>query len=459
LEKKVPPNFQTFGSKTLFKISAKSFAPIPTIPQEEIDFAKKCISTFFIKYDQISDHEVIKGNFDLSPLNKDSVNGFGYEKDKDLYIDFANGTPTPNFQKFLEEFMERARKDDLTIKDVLFYEAMKDELRPIAKKDKPRSFRVAPLHHTYLVKKFLGNLFIHCRKNMWNNQIAVGMNPYLDWNTLYKHLRKNDILFDGDVGNWDGGTNSQVQDAISEIVLDFYTGKDKEVLNLLLTSMVRSYVLIRERLYLSTHSMPSGCWVTAFFNSLYNRFITALVLYREMKKDNKIPSVTDFLKLTDFVLGDDKLCGAPTSHAKYFNAFTVKNYFNSLGMKYTDGDKGEILSESKPIHELCFLKRGFKFHTKLQKIVGPLSLTTLYNTLRYYDDTKEYDEAMSGKLTAFQYEMYLHENQNLLNFVIDQAQKCDFPLRIFTESHIQKSMLDPETYGQIMSSLGKYDFK
>lgn len=177
-----------------------------------------------------------------------------------------------------------------------------------------------------------------------------------------------------------------------------------------------------------------------------------------MKKDGKTATVIDFLKLTDFVLGDDKLCGSPESHAKYFNAYTVKDYFNSLGMKYTDGDKGEISSSSKPIEDLCFLKRGFRFHKSLKKIVGPLSLTTLYNTLRYYDGSKEYDDAMEGKLTAFQYEMYLHENKELLNFVMSRAENCDFPVRKFSDLHIQKSMLDPETYGNIMSALGKHNF-
>jgi len=455
LGEKVPPNLQAFGNKTLEVMAAKSFKTIPTIPNDEIEFGKKCIEQFFIEFDDLTDAEVIHGNDDLASMNKDSVNGFGYNREKEDYIDIATGTMTPEFRDKVDGFIDRCENDRLQPEDLLFYEALKDELRPIEKANKPRSFRVAPLHHTFLVKKFLGKLFVHCRKNMWFNQIAVGINPYRDWDKLYKHLKLCFILFDGDVGNWDGGTAAQVQDAISQVCLKFYKGKNGKTLAKLLCSMIRTYVLIKEKIALTTHSMPSGCWVTAFFNSLYNRFITAMVLYREMKKDGKTATVADFLNLTDFVLGDDKLCGAPENLSKYFNAFTVKNYFNSLGMKYTDGEKGEITSPSKPIHDLCFLKRSFRFHHKLEKVVGPLALGTLVNSLRYFDSARDYDEVMKGKMTAFQFEIYLHENEQLKAKILNAALNCDFPLTEFSDHHIMKTMHEPETYAFIMNQLGK----
>lgn len=454
---KLPPNFLSFGSKTLPEIAKKSLKPIPYISRDSIEFGKKCIKRFFIKFDDLNDKEVIKGVKEdgLSGLNKLSVNGYGYEKEKEKYIDFEKGEITPLFANKIKTFKQNCNSDHTQIEDLLFYEAFKDELRLVEKKDKPRSFRVAPLHHTFLVKKYLGKLFAHCKKNMWENQMAIGMNPYRDWNKLYKRAKNSYINFDGDFGNWDGGAPAQVQDAISELVMEFYQGEDPVVLKTLLDSMVRTFVLIKEKVVLTTHSMPSGCWVTAFFNSLINRFLSAMVLYEEMTKDNKIPTVDDFDELFDFVLGDDKFCGSPQKLSKYFNAITMRNFATKIGMKYTDGEKGEITEPSKLLTDCVFLKRGFRFHKDLETTVGPLSLTTLANSLRYKDSTRNYDDIMGGKMTAFQFEIFLHENEALKNKVLTEAEGKSFYFRTFSNEHIKKSMEEENTYAYVMKCLGK----
>jgi len=454
---KLPPNFLSHGTKTLNKIAAKSLKPIPYIPDDAIQFGKKCIRRFFIDFDDLSDKEVIKGikEEDLSGLNKQSVNGFGYEKDKTQYIDFDEGVVTEKFISIIKNFREDCKNDTTKIQDLLFYEAFKDELRLEEKVDKPRSFRVAPLHHTFLVKKCLGKLFSHCKNNMWENQMAIGMNPYKHWNRLYQRLKTSFINFDGDFGNWDGGAPAQVQDAISEMVLEFYKGQDPEALKVLLNSMVRTFVLIKEKVVLTTHSMPSGCWVTAFFNSLINRFLTAMVLFTEMAKDGLIPTVEDFDALIDFVMGDDKICGAPKRLAKYFNAITMRDFAHSIGMKYTDGDKGEITEISKPLSECVFLKRNFRLHSQLCTVVGPLSLTTLINSLRYKDSSRDYDEIMGGKMTAFQFEMFLHEKPELKQKVLESARDSSFYFKEFSDEHISKTMKEDDTYISIMKNLGK----
>lgn len=454
---KQPPNFLSCGSKTLPEIAKKSLKPIPYISSDSIEFGKKCIKRFFIPFDDLSDKEVIKGvkEDNLSGLNKLSVNGYGYEKEKELYMDFEKGEITPLFANKIKKFKQNCNSDQTQIEELLFYEAFKDELRLVEKKDKPRSFRVAPLHHTFLVKKYLGKLFAHCKKNMWENQMAIGMNPYRDWNKLYKRAKSAYINFDGDFGNWDGGAPAQVQDAISELVMEFYRGKDPIVLKTLLDSMVRTFVLIKEKVVLTTHSMPSGCWVTAFFNSLINRFLSAMVLYEEMRKDDKVPTVDDFDELFDFVLGDDKFCGSPQRLCKYFNAITMRNFATKIGMKYTDGEKGEITEPSKLLTDCVFLKRSFKFHKELGKTVGPLSLNTLANSLRYTDSSRNYDDIMGGKMTAFQFEIFLHENEILKNKILTEAEGKSFYFKTFSNEHIKKSMEEETTYAYVMKCLGK----
>lgn len=454
---KLPPNFSSFGSKTLERIAEKSLKPIPHIDPEAIEFAKDCIRQYMVPFGDLTDKETIMGitEEELSSLNKGSVNGFGYARNKEDYLDFKNGEITTAFKDILDSFVTKCKEDSLDISDLLFYEAFKDELRLKEKVDKPRSFRVAPLHHTFMTKKCLGKIFSHCKKNRWKNQMMIGINPYKEWNRLYKRLKKCHINFDGDFGNWDGGAPAQVQDAVSEVIFEFYKGEFKETLKVLLDSMVRTFVLIKEKLILTTHSMPSGCWVTAFFNSLINRMITALVLFVEMAKDGITPTIEDYNKLIDAVLGDDKLCGAPVELAKYFNAITVRDFAHSISMRYTDGDKGEITEMSKPLAECVFLKRNFRWHTQLETVVGPLSLTTMCNSLRYKDSKRDYDQIMSGKLTAFQFEIFLHENPVLKDKVLTAARKKSFDFPEFDDDHIIDTMSQDETYGTIMSMLGK----
>jgi len=150
---KCPPNLSVFGHKTLETLALKSYKPVPLLPNDEIEFGKKCLRTFMTTFHDISDKEVIRGNEHINSLNMDSVNGVGYEKDKNLYINSEEGVCTDLFRERLDDFVRRCNNDDLCIKDLLFYETLKDELRPVEKANKPRCFRIGPLHHVFFVEE------------------------------------------------------------------------------------------------------------------------------------------------------------------------------------------------------------------------------------------------------------------------------------------------------------------
>ena len=128
--------------------------------------------------------------------------------------------------------------------------------------------------------------------------------------------------FDGDFGNWDGGCNPLIQDMVNECVLKRYKGKHVKMLKVILNSIVRNFVIIKEELFLTTHSMPSGSWVTALFNSLINRALTAICYYRENKKVGRKTNLLECLSIRDFVIGDDKLVGVPGHLTDIVNAYS-----------------------------------------------------------------------------------------------------------------------------------------
>jgi hypothetical protein len=464
---KLPANLSAFGNKTLSTLSKKSFKHIPNIDNEEIEFAKKCLDTLLIDFSPIVDDlEVAFGNDDLTRLNKDSVNGYGYHKDKKEYLDYDNKIIKPNFYQKLDEFKKKCLNDELEISDILQVESLKDELRPEEKANKPRCFRILPLHHTFLLKKYIGNLSVHINKNRWLNGISIGMNPYTDWDNFYNllaHVVNSDgIVFDGDFGSYDGSAPPRLQDAIMEVVLNRFRGseEEKKIFSVLLESIIRSYVLVKEELYMTTHSLPSGCWVTALFNSFLNRMITAICLYRHYKLEHKTsPSVSDWQSILDFVLGDDKVVGANKEMKNYVNAITMKATAESFGMTYTDALKGEITEPSKPLMHIQFLKRMFVFNRDLQKVVGVLDFNTIIQSLRYIDRTKNYDEVIQGKLTAAQFELMLYNNsEDYINSILNYARMNGIPARIFSKEEIYKSMLtDPLLYNKVCQNLFKYN--
>jgi hypothetical protein len=406
LDLKVPVVLNANGPGTIHDVAMKSFQLVSGYKKEEIDFVKDVFNILIPEYTDISDYNVIKGNDFLPKFNMKSVNGIGYDRKKDLYIDIESGQPTELFKNKLLQFEEDVKNKKINIDDLMLYETLKDELRSQDKAEKPRSFRISPLHLVYLMKKLFGDLAGQIIEDKWNNGIAIGINPYKDWNRLYEELKSKKV-FDGDVGQYDGKQPAELQDALSDVLKRKYKGKHYALMELMAEYLVRVMVAIMNRVVQTTHSVSSGYWMTSLGNSLLNRGHTAVCYYRECIKLHKKPTVTEFMKISDFVFGDDKLVGVPKG-LEFINGLTMKNYFNSVGMSFTDANKREMQNEFCNIWEVSFLKRTFSFNKKLQKVMCPLDLKSIYSSLCYYDKTKDYEVVMKGKIESAQRELWLH---------------------------------------------------
>lgn len=457
---KMPPKFDLGiglgGKDAICAIGKKTLKPTVHIPQDELNFAEQVLELMMIDFYDVDEKRIVSGGDGLSPLNKDSVNGLGYSKDKADYIDFPAGEFTPAFRNLLESFESKAANNELQVSDLCFYEAFKDELRPLGKEIKPRSFRVAPLHHTVLLKKYMGELLVHFKNKKWEYGIGIGINPYKDWDDLYKML-KNLQNTDGDIGNYDGGLPPQVQDLVNKVLSRHYKGDHPLSFAALLESIVRTMVKMGSKLFWDTHGMPSGAWITALLNTIYNRLISAMAVYRAAKKLGRKITPYEFLtNITEVDMGDDKIGGATGPYSDIFNGLVLRDYFEFLGMPYTDAHKQPVTKPFVPIEDLTFLKRKFRYHKGLKKVVGCLDKATLYNTLRYFDSKKDYEVVMNGKLTAFQYEMYLHEEPEELQRVLRCADRCNFYYQKFDDAHISKAMSEEGTFAFVQQLQSKF---
>jgi len=342
-------------------------------------------------------------------------------KDKDYYIDFENGCFTPAFKLEIEYMIESINNGSIDLKDFIWCESLKDELRNASKQGVPRSFRISRIHIQVLTKMCFGNMIAQLIETRNFHGIMVGLNPFKEWPDIYNKFKKCDLIWDLDFKNWDGKMLPQVQTCLNEVMIEKYEGKYPVVAEFLLTTLLYTPISINDDVFISTHSMPSGSFLTAYYNSLINKGLKAMWAYR-----NNIKTVSDFFNnIEDIVYGDDTLTGVKklNEQTKNLNAITMANFIESVGMECTDANKNKITKPSTPIEDITFLKRNFKYHSKIKQIVCPLDVNTLMSGLSYYNKEKVAQDVLQDKIHCFQREMFLHEN--LYEYCVDKlSQEC-----------------------------------
>jgi len=438
---KEPANMKGMGDNTLVERAKRVHIPVTKVPEEELEFINQYLDTLITPFEPISDYQVIKGDDMLSGINNKSVNGYAWPGNKEDYFNFETGELTPVMKHRIEAFEIEFDAGKIDLSDILQYHTMKDELRLLHKVNKPRTFGVDTVLCQYYLKKYLGGLFMNIANNKWHNYVAIGINPYKDWQQIYDELVKCKYVWDGDVGEWDASLSSEIQHAVNEQVLKKFLGsvKEKAKLEFFLELSIRSWVLMKDKVYLKTHGILSGMWITNLFNSIINRCYTAGLYARMSYREGQRPIVMDFVhNFVDFVQGDDKLCGVKPGLLVQIDGKDMANYFESLGMTYTDGKKRKVTQGSMSLGEVSFLKRKFIYHKRLGRVMGPLDPETLTNMVMWYDNSKDEREVMDGKLNVFQREMFLHEDQyqSEMSYMQQQLKERRVPYNLLTEEYM-----------------------
>jgi len=299
------------------------------------------------------------------------------------------------------------------VEDLVWVETLKDELRDESKALKPRTFRCCTISMQILTKQCFGRFVEHIIKTRNRHGICVGINPLVEFPILHAQLQQCAKLWALDFGEWDGSMPTQIQHDIADILSEFASeGDHRTLVEFLSHNMAHSVVLIMDDLFQTTHSMPSGSFLTAIVNSLVNKYLTA-AWYAKCCEDKGIqPSILQFESvIVDYVYGDDKLCG---SRSPIYDASSMAAYFRSLGFIVTDDKKNSDIQSSYSLSEVTFLKRNLVYSGRLHRIVCPLARATLYSSLSWYDETKDHDVVLQDKINAFQREAYLHDDYEAL---------------------------------------------
>lgn len=412
-----PADLQVFGKNTVKDIAKKSFGHTTYVKEKYLNFGKAWLKEELssLKPFILPEEQIVKGNDILAGLNKKSSNGFGNSKKKEDYIDFERGNFTPKLRDELQQ-IEGSIKEGAPLWNYFYWvEALKDELRNVEKEKIPRSFRVGTIQHQVLMKKYFGCLVEHIMNRRDINYIMVGCNPLVEWPKMHKKLMSCRGIFAGDIAKWDGSMNNMVQDAIKEVLCGVF-GNDP-VADFLLEQAIRSIVLVSDDCYITTHSMPSGHYLTAILNSIVNRFYSAMWYAMMCDQSGENPKVHVFNEnIIDYVYGDDKLVGIKKLDIDYFNAISMRDFFTSMNMGFTDASKNPVVKPFNTFDEVTFLKRSFTYHFELGRIACPLELRTLQNSLSYFDLSKDYEVVLEAKIDNYLREIYLHPDYLDLQF-------------------------------------------
>ena len=391
---RVPANLRKYGNHTIKDVSKKSFHPIKHVDEEEMHFGKQVLDMIIPNFGDISMKEVICGNDWLSGVNKDSSNGLFHPKTKKECIDFINGELLVEYQGEYDKFLTKLRSGLLTPADLCWSECLKDELR--AKGKDPRSFRVSQLNLQIISKMMFGDLVSQLMQHRSFNGISIGINPHKHFKEIFNNIHSKRV-WAGDIGSWDGSMLTQVQLAIIDIMRKKYKGAHHDIFDAVTSCLPFAIVAINDDVYMTNHSIASGHFLTAIMNSLVNKFYSAMWFYRNTK-DLGLKSRDFFDKLVDYAYGDDKLNALnDESLGDRLNALTMQEFFNSIGMSFTDSLKKPIIAPFQSINEITFLKRYFRYHSKLKQIVAPLEFDSIWSSICYVDVTKEGSCIVTGK--------------------------------------------------------------
>lgn len=420
---KEPVDLIKYGPHTVKDVAKKSYEKVREINDDELNFGLEYLDTLIEPFYKMTEKETVAGFDRVAKINADKSTGIGCEKERSAYIDFNKHQFTPLLQKEITALRTNVLEDEHVNLDLwITKETLKDEIRPLSKEREPRSFRVLRFPINVLCKQYTGGMVNDIINRKFTNGIMIGINPYAEWNDLHNVISKHSHgVIAADIKKFDGGMLPQVQHGVINIILNKFKGKsgeneehrkEREVLRAILHSFVVNPVAVNDDVYLTTHSMPSGCYLTAIMNSMVQKVYTA------MWYKHQVPSgtVTSYKKdIYDAVYGDDKLCSVRAKE-EILNALTMRDYFQKIGLDLSTADKKVITQPFDKWDDVNFLKRKFIYHPKLKKIMCPLIDETFHAMLAYADTGKNYDDVIEGKIRSYQHESFLREDHEINMF-------------------------------------------
>jgi hypothetical protein len=469
--------------KKMLALSIDSFTETPNVDLKPMEFARdviieKLTPSSEFKFKGLTERELVLGNEHLNRIDPKTSAGFGFEGGKKEWLDYDRGFIKEPMKQRVRDFANQVISGEFKY-DEYYTTTFKDELRNVddtGKPKDPRIFQAGTLLLTILYRFFFGELMIHTAQNRHRNGIMVGMNPLSsEWDKFAKNLlhRSPRNMYDGDFKWWDKKMHPILQRMLSQafrVIIPieqlrisfnviFSMNLNKEQFSLIFEACLELIISTPTRLlnciFITTHNMPSGVGVTAFYNSCINLMVTAFVYFVRSYELSHKPSVREFVQeVDDYVYGDDKLLNCSDSVSAYLDPFHFSRIVKTIGFEFTKADKTAWSDhETSSIFDVSFLKRTFFFHPVIQQWVAPLEVRSMQSTLNYITDSSRDIELTTIKLENYQRELYLHYFQYFtqMNYLYDFLSKSPVQLNPkFLSEHLLIEMYTKNEYGDTL---------
>jgi len=300
----------------------------------------------------------------------------------------GNCEMTSELEKAIIKRLETYKKGERPFE--MWIDCKKDEIRPIekVKAGKTRIFTIAPVDFTIVCRMFFLHFIEAFQKNNCNGFSAVGLDPLVDWERMWKRMEEvgSKCAFDGDFGTYDGSLKPDCIDEAIEGISDWYdmmvdglvikigetfkmefTAEEcRMIRKLIADAIIHTVQMAKDCAYQSHQGNPSGNPLTAILNSIVNELYLRIVFYICVKRCE----LGLFDKtVREEVYGDDNVVNVREDFAELFNFQTVSKVFAEYGIEYTTAEKSAGVGlKYKPLKELRFLKQGIGLYKNVVRV-------------------------------------------------------------------------------------------
>lgn len=268
---------------------------------------------------------------------------------------------------------------------------LKDERRTLDRVEAgyTRMFKIGQLARLIITRMYILPFMIAVEHSQCTD-IMVGCNPTSsDWKRIYDMMCKFSgakYIVAQDVSGWDLHYYQPIIRAFCIHYADFFGLKYELMkhLYMILIANICVYVVLRGLIALSSE-MPSGVFITSFFNSVLNSVKHRICFLVQCLR--KLGHALDFDEYNFLrVFGDDSIMAILEAIINMWNgiifAKLAKEIFNH---DHTSSSKGD-LKPYEPLNEVFFLQRQFLPHEGL--VLAPLNRITLEGMVQYIMKSK-----------------------------------------------------------------------
>lgn len=291
---------------------------------------------------------------------------------------------------------------------------MKDQKIKIEKCDegKGRAFNMSPFHHFFMTKMYFGAFCSWIALNRITNGMTGGVNVYSEeWHILALKLGPKGVNKGaGDFSAFDGSHLAAAMWFILDYINKWYSDGNDVVRSGLFLEIVNARVIDGNLLVEWSHGLPSGTYLTFVLNSLLNHVYHGLC-WISMGQAIHLFYIYVYL----VVHGDDSLFSVDPLYSEIFNEITLEEHMSYIGMKYTSELKEVSLVPSRPLSEVGYLKRTFRFDAIKQKYLAPLQVDAILEPINW-SKSKDFFAITASNLEIALRELSLHDKETFLKY-------------------------------------------